>query len=71
MDILKITLTHKDFRSVRKILDLNQQDLANKLGISKSTIVSYENNKREIPKYIRLALLLLLITKYFTLEIKN
>lgn len=53
----------QDFVEVRKRLGLNQQEMAEALGLGKSTVQLYERGRRheddrpvEIPKTVRLAL---------------
>ena len=50
----------KQFRKWRKSLGLNQQDIADLLGLKKRAIQYYEKGERDgkpigIPKYVRLA----------------
>ena len=49
------TMSPEEMRELRKRLQLRQQDLADRLGLSKRAIAYYELGQRPIPKVVALA----------------
>lgn len=54
------TMSPKDFRRWRKVMDLSQKDAAEALGLKRRVVQYYEKGERdgekvEVPKYVRLA----------------
>ena len=56
---------------LRKCLNLTQEELADKIGVSRSTIISIENNKREMTWNTFLSLMLLFIKNESTNKLLN
>ena len=56
---------------LRRCLDLTQEELADKIGVSRSTIISIENKKREMTWNTFLSLMLLFTKNEGTNKLLN
>ena len=56
---------------LRRCLDLTQEELADKIGVSRSTIISIENRKREMTWNTFLSLMLLFTQNEGTNKLLN
>ena len=56
---------------LRRCLDLTQEELADKIGVSRSTIISIENKKREMTWNTFLSLMLLFTQNEGTNKLLN
>jgi len=56
---------------LRRCLDLTQEELADKIGVSRSTIISIENRKREMTWNTFLSLMLLFTKNEGTNKLLN
>ena len=56
---------------LRRCLDLTQEELADKIGVSRSTIISIENKKREMTWNTFLSLVLVFIKNKDTNKLLN
>ena len=56
---------------LRRCLDLTQEELADKIGVSRSTIISIENKKREMTWNTFLSLILLFTKNEGTNKLLN
>jgi len=56
---------------LRRCLDLTQEELADKIGVSRSTIISIENRKREMTCNTFLSLMLLFTKNEGTNKLLN
>lgn len=53
---LTIRMKTNEFKSIRALLEMSQDDLAQALGLSRTTISNYETGVHEIPKHIEVAM---------------
>ena len=49
-------MTGDDLRRLRRDLQLSQEALAKRLGITRNPVAEWEANKRGVPRYIELAI---------------
>jgi transcriptional regulator with XRE-family HTH domain len=49
-----ICITPEEFKKIRNISGLNQEDFGESIGISQNSVSDYENRKTEIPKTVQL-----------------